>query len=90
MYVRKGVRNVSGVKGPLTLTRTARPDGGIHASGYSFDIRRDYANGRQAEAFQFMLDRLQALNLIAWTRDTDTIHITASREGRRILDETRG
>ena len=27
-----------------------------------------------------MLDRLQALNLIAWTRDGGTIHITASGE----------
>jgi hypothetical protein len=32
-----------------------------------------------------MLDRLQALNLIAWTRDDETIHITASREGERLL-----
>ena len=59
-----------------------------HATGYAFDISRTYANGRQAEAFQFMLDRLQALNLIAWTRDARTIHITASSEGRRILGET--
>jgi Transglycosylase SLT domain len=84
-YIRDGVRNVSGVKAPLRLTRTVRPNAGIHATGYAFDISRDYANGRQAEAFQFMLDRLQALNLIAWTRDTDTIHVTASREGRRLL-----
>jgi hypothetical protein len=35
-----------------------------------------------------MLDRLQALNVIAWTRDARTIHITASSEGRRILGET--
>ena len=27
-----------------------------------------------------MLDRLQALNLIAWIRDSSTIHITASGE----------
>jgi hypothetical protein len=87
-YIRQGVRNVSGVKAPLSVTRTVRPDGGIHATGYSFDISRDYANGRQAEAFQFMLDRLQALKLIAWTRDTDTIHVTASREGRRLMDVT--
>jgi hypothetical protein len=87
-YIRDGVRNVSGVKAPLTVTRTARPDGGIHATGYAFDISRTYANGRQAEAFQFMLDRLQALNVIAWTRDARTIHITASSEGRRILGET--
>ena len=87
-YIRDGVRNVSGVKAPLTVTRTVRPDGGIHATGYAFDISRTYANGRQAEAFQFMLDRLQALNVIAWTRDARTIHITASSEGRRILGET--
>jgi hypothetical protein len=89
-YIRKGVRNVSGVKAPLRVTRTARPEAGIHATGYAFDISRDYASGRQAEAFQFMLDRLQALDLIAWTRDARTIHVTASSEGRRILDETGG
>jgi hypothetical protein len=88
-YIRQGVRNVSGVKAPLKLTRTVRPDGGIHATGYAFDISRDYANGGQAEAFQFMLDRLQALNLIAWIRDGDTIHITASRAGRTLLDASR-
>jgi hypothetical protein len=27
-----------------------------------------------------MLDRLQALNLIAWTRDSRSIHVTASGE----------
>ena len=32
--------------------------------------------------------RLQALNVIAWTRDARPIHITASSEGRRILGET--
>jgi hypothetical protein len=84
-YIRDGVRNVSGVKAPLKLVRTFRPNVSVHSTGYAFDISRDYANGRQAEAFQFMLDRLQALNLIAWTRDTDTIHVTASREGRRLL-----
>jgi hypothetical protein len=89
-YIGKGVRNVSGTKAPLTVTRTVRPDASIHATGYSFDISRDYANGRQAEAFQFMLDRLQALNLIAWTRDADTIHITASGEGRRLLGVATG
>jgi hypothetical protein len=83
-YLGLGVRGVSGVRRPLTVTRTARPDGGIHATGFAFDIRRDYANGRQAEAFQFMLDRLQALNLIAWVRDPDVIHITASAEGAEL------
>jgi Transglycosylase SLT domain len=88
-YIRDGVRNISGVKRPLRLTRTVRPEAGIHATGYAFDISRDYANGRQAEAFQFMLDRLQALNLIAWIRDGDTIHITTSRAGKSLLEVSR-
>jgi hypothetical protein len=74
-YIGQGVREVSGVRRPLVLSR---------ANGFRFDIRRDYANGRQAEAFQFMLDRLQALNLIAWVRDTNSIHVTASSEGAEL------
>ena len=87
-YIRRGVRTVSGTRAPLTVTRTVRPGDDMHATGFAFDIRREYASGAQAEAFQYMLDRLQALNLIAWTRDDDTIHITASSEGRSLLDET--
>ena len=30
--------------------------------------------------FQFVLDRLQALNVIAWVREPGAIHITAGRE----------
>jgi len=86
-YIRDGVRNISGTKAPLKVTRTVRPGDDIHATGFAFDISRDYANGSQAEAFQFMLDRLQALNLIAWARDGDTIHITASSEGQSLLGD---
>jgi hypothetical protein len=82
-YIQRGVRTVSGVRAPLKVARTVRP-GGIHATGYAFDIRRRYRNGAQAEAFQYMLDRLQALNLIAWVRDGRLIHITASSEGREL------
>ena len=89
-YIRKGVRTISGTNAPLTVTRTVRPAGGIHATGFAFDIRRKYANGAQAEAFQYMLDRLQALNLIAWTRDTGTIHVTASSDGKRLLGVASG
>jgi hypothetical protein len=86
-YIRDGVRNISGTKAPLKVTRTIRPGDDIHATGFAFDISRDYANGAQAEAFQFMLDRLQALNLIAWARSRDTIHITASSEGQSLLGD---
>ena len=81
VYVARGVRKVSGTNAPLTVTRlvTAAEDGrSPHATGFAFDVRRRYRSGAQAEAFQYMLDRLQALNLIAWVRDERTIHVTAS------------
>ena len=74
-YIGQGARKISGARRALVLTR---------ANGWRFEIRRDYASGRQAEAFQYMLDRLQALNLIAWVRDPNVIRITASREGEEL------
>lgn len=50
----------------------------IHATGYSFDIGRRYGSGAQAEAFQYTLERLESLGLIAWMRSTRVIHITVS------------
>jgi hypothetical protein len=47
----------------------------LDASGYAFDIARDYASPAEAQAFQFVLDRLQTLNLIAWNRDGRIIHV---------------
>jgi soluble lytic murein transglycosylase-like protein len=76
-YIRKGVSAVSGVTTPLAVARR---------HGFAFDVRRRYASDAQAQAFQYMLDRLQALNLIAWARLGDTIHVTASSEGSRLLD----
>ena len=75
-YIRRGVREVSGVKRPLRVSS--------RGPGFTFEIRRDYANGAQAEAFQYMLDRLQALNVIAWTRGARTIRVTASEEGAEL------
>ena len=50
----------------------------LHATGYSFDVRRRYGSGAQAQAFQWTLERMQALGLIAWTRGRAVIHVTAS------------
>jgi soluble lytic murein transglycosylase-like protein len=75
-YIGRGVRTISGVRTPLTVTR---------AGGFSFEVRRRYRNGAQAEAFQYMLDRLQALNLIAWERRPQVIRVTASSEGAELL-----
>lgn len=47
-------------------------------TGYAFDIRRTYASQAQAAAFQYELERLQARDLIAWTRTPRTIQITVS------------
>ena len=83
VYLARGVRKVSDTSAPLTVTRlvtTTDAGHGLHATGFAFDVRRRYSSGAQAEAFQYMLDRLQALNLIAWTRDSRSIHITASGE----------
>ena len=57
----------------------------LHTTGFAFDVRRDYASDAQAVAFQYMLDRLQSLNLIAWVREPGAIHITASTEARDLV-----
>jgi hypothetical protein len=57
----------------------------LHTNGFAFDIRRAYRSRAQAAAFQYMLDRLQSLNLIAWVREPGAIHITASSEAGRLL-----
>ena len=54
-------------------------------TGYTFQIERHYASGAQASAFQFVLDRLQALNLIGWIRGTFDIEITVAGDAGRVL-----
>jgi hypothetical protein len=55
------------------------------AAGWSFTIARHYAGRAQAAAFQAMLDRLQALNLIAWERFTSVIEITVASDASQAL-----
>ena len=52
----------------------------LHTTGYAFDVLRRYSSRRQALAFQFVLDRLTSLNLIAWVREPAAIHITVSSD----------
>jgi hypothetical protein len=95
-YLAAGVREVGHTRASLTVTSTVRDqryqqllernnpfatrEYSLHTTGYAFDVRRAYASRRQAVAFQYMLDRLQSLNLIAWVREPGAIHITASGE----------
>jgi hypothetical protein len=55
------------------------------AAGWSFTIARRYVNGQQAAAFQAVLDRLQALNLIAWQRYPAEIEVTVAGDAERVL-----
>jgi hypothetical protein len=88
------VYELSGEERPLAVTRATYDEGavaaltphdprlaahdGVHATGFSFDIRRRYGSRAQAAAFQWTLERLEALGLIAWTRGESVIHLVVS------------
>jgi hypothetical protein len=55
------------------------------STGYSFQIERRYVSRRQADAFQAMLDRLQALNVIAWSRTVSTINVTVASDASKVI-----
>ena len=102
LYVAEAVRAISDSEAALTVTSTARdtpyqralargnPEAthaySLHTTGFAFDVRRDYRSRAQAVAFQYMLDRLQSLNLIAWVREPQAIHITVSGEARELIE----
>ena len=93
-YLTGKVYELSGEQRPLAVTRATYDDGsaatltprdpgaaadaGVHATGFAFDIRRRYGSGAQAAAFQWTLERLEALGLIAWTRGRSVIHLVVS------------
>ena len=98
-YIGAGVKSISGAE-PLIVTSTVRDgryqrllvrrnreataNYSLHTTGWSFDILRRYASRPQARAFQFMLERLQSHNLIAWVREPAAIHVTVSRDADRL------
>ena len=100
LWMGRVVARVSGVSAPLTMTSAVRDQRyqdlllernieatsnySLHTTGYSFDVRRRYASRAQAFAFQFALDRLQALNLISWVREPAAIHVTAASDAGRL------
>jgi hypothetical protein len=101
VYMAARVRELSGATQPLAVTSTVRDDAyqgllraenaeatsgySLHTTGYAFDIRRRYESGSQAQAFQFVLDRLTAHGLIAWVREPAAIHVTVSRDAERLV-----
>ena len=96
LYVGAQVREYAGGQGPLVVTSTVRDveyqrllvrrnreatrNYSLHTTGWSFDIARSYRSDRHARAFQFVLDRLQVLNVIAWVREPGAIHVTAAAD----------
>ena len=56
---------------PLQVARTP---------GWTIDVTREYASDEQATAFQYVLDRLTALDLITFERTRGRIRITVSSE----------
>lgn len=101
-YIGTGVRTISGVQAPLRITSTVRDaeyqaklvdveieathSFSLHTTGFTFDIARKYANAKQAMALQFLLDRLTALNLIAWVREPGAIHVTVATDASRLME----
>ena len=65
--------------------REATRNYSLHTTGWAFDVERRYVSREQALAFQFLLDRLQTLNVIAWAREPNAIHITVSRDAKTLL-----
>jgi hypothetical protein len=70
LYMAAEVRAIS--KAPSL--RITRADDG----GWTFGVSRRYTSDQQALAFQYVLDRLQVLNVIAWSRTKTAIRVTAS------------
>jgi hypothetical protein len=100
IYLSAGVRAIAPNSSPLLVTSAVRDvryqrlvaaanieathGYSLHTTGYALDIRRSYSSRAEALAFQFMLDRLQAMNLIAWVREPSAIHITVSSAAREL------
>ena len=100
VYLARMVRTADGAAGSLTVTSTVRDEDyqdllvkrnreatreySLHTTGYAFDVLRKYSSRPQAQAFQFALDRLRTLNLIAWVREPSAIHVTVSRDAEAL------
>ena len=101
LYIGAQVREISGGQAPLVVTSTVRDSSyqhelatrnreatrrySLHTTGWAFDVLREYRSRRHALAFQFVLDRLRSLNVIAWVREPRAIHITASLDAEVLL-----
>ena len=101
-YLAGLVRELSGSAKPLRVSSTVRdlsyqqlligenPEAtseySLHTTGWSFDVLRRYEDGRQAQAFQFALDRLSSLAVLDYAVEPAAIHVTVSELGAELLE----
>jgi hypothetical protein len=84
LYIGAQTRAIGGAPALDVVATTEGATGDPHAAGWTFDIARTYTSAQQAQAFQYVLDRLQVLDAIAWSRDGDTIHVTAADDAKAL------
>jgi hypothetical protein len=98
-YLALGVREVSATA-PIVVTSATRSvkaeerdtrgafdaeaPPSTHTTGYAVDLSRTYRSPAQAQALQFWLDRLTALDVIAWVREPEVIHVTVGPRAREL------
>ena len=100
-YLADRVRRMSRDRTPLVVTSTVRDDAyqrlliegndqatrgySLHTTGFAFDLLRRYGSRRQAVALEATLERLQALDLVAWVREPAALHVTVASDAGRLL-----
>lgn len=101
IYMAEKVRQINDGKGTLRVSSAVRdqqyqdqlvgvnseatPNYSLHTTGYAFDIPREYSSDSQAQAFQFVLDRLRALNVIDYAVEPSAIHVVVGPEAQALL-----
>ena len=71
------VQRISGLS-PLRVTA-------IDPAGWAVEVARSYVSSAQAQAFQYVLERLTALDLIAWARGPATIRVAVAGDAGAVL-----
>jgi hypothetical protein len=101
LYIAKEYRRIAGEfpkgSGTLRVTSTVRdlpyqdllvrtniqatPEFSLHTTGFAIDI----AKPRAESVLRFLLERLQALNAIAWVEEPGAFHLTVGREAEPFM-----
>jgi hypothetical protein len=100
-YLAGEVHAIGGSATPLVVTSAVRDESyqrllsqvnpeatdaySLHTTGFAFDLLRRYGSNAEARALQYELDRLQALDLIAWVREPSAIHVTVSSRAAELI-----